>query len=84
MERSPDPHFPQCFEELLRRLLAAVRLAYGPRLLALGVFGSVGRGKMRPDSDIDFLVVADPLPRGRPRRGWRSWLISSRARIIPT
>ncbi|VVM06099.1 nucleotidyltransferase family protein [Methylacidimicrobium tartarophylax] len=65
MERILDPHFPQCFEELLRRLLAAVRLAYGPRLLVLAVFGSVGRGKMRPDSDIDFLVVADPLPRGR-------------------
>ncbi|MDD4933685.1 MAG: nucleotidyltransferase domain-containing protein [Methylacidiphilaceae bacterium] len=68
MERIPDPDFPQRFEELLQRLLAAVRLAYGPRLLALAVFGSVGRGKMRPDSDIDFLIVADPLPRGRMAR----------------
>ncbi|WP_018289758.1 nucleotidyltransferase family protein [Verrucomicrobium sp. 3C] len=68
MERSLDPYFPQCFEELLRQLLAAVRLAYGPRLFALAVFGSVGRAKMRPDSDIDFLVVADPLPRGRMAR----------------
>ncbi|MGD9897054.1 MAG: nucleotidyltransferase domain-containing protein [Candidatus Methylacidiphilaceae bacterium] len=68
MEREIDPNFPQHFEELLQRLLAAVRLAYGPRLLALAVFGSVGRRKMRPDSDIDFLIVADPLPRGRMAR----------------
>lgn len=68
MERVVDPRFPQAFEELLARLLAAVRLAYGPRLRALAVFGSVGRRKMRPDSDIDFLLVVDPLPRGRMAR----------------
>ncbi|CAB4242768.1 conserved protein of unknown function [Methylacidimicrobium sp. AP8] len=68
MEGNFDPRFPQGFEELLRRLTAAVRRAYGPRLSALAVYGSVGRGRMRPDSDIDFLLVADPLPRGRMAR----------------
>ena len=29
------------------------------------MFGSVGRGTPRPDSDVDLLVVADPLPGGR-------------------
>lgn len=41
---------------------------YGERLVSLAVFGSVARGTMRPDSDIDFLIVADPLPRGRMAR----------------
>ena len=38
---------------------------YGQRLVSLVVFGSVGRGTPRPDSDVDLLVVADPLPDGR-------------------
>lgn len=41
-----------------------------PRLLRrppdpLAVFGSVGRGTPRPDSDVDLLLVVDPLPDGR-------------------
>jgi len=38
---------------------------YGGRLVTLAVFGSVARNTMRPDSDVDMLIVADPLPRGR-------------------
>lgn len=51
------------------RIVEAVRKAclecYGSRLSALAVFGSVGRGTPRPDSDLDLLVVADGLPDGR-------------------
>jgi predicted nucleotidyltransferase len=52
-------------EQLLGRLQGACETFYGPRLVSLVVFGSVGRGTARPDSDIDFLVVADSLPDGR-------------------
>jgi hypothetical protein len=52
-------------EHLLGRLLGECRTLYGDRLVSLVVFGSVGRGTPRPDSDIDLLVVADPLPNGR-------------------
>lgn len=38
---------------------------YGDRLVSLAVFGSTARGTMRPDSDIDLLLVVDPLPDGR-------------------
>lgn len=55
----------QEFEVLLGRLSGACHEAYGPRLVALAVFGSVGRGNPRPDSDVDVLIVAEPLPRGR-------------------
>jgi len=53
------------FELLLARLLTASQERYGARLVSLAVFGSVGRGTPRIDSDVDLLIVADELPRGR-------------------
>jgi hypothetical protein len=53
------------FAPVLAALGDAIREHYGDRLRALAVFGSVGRGTAGPDSDIDLLVVADDLPRGR-------------------
>ena len=51
------------------RLLSAVTAAscahYEQRLVSLVVFGSMGRGTARADSDLDLLVVADDLPDGR-------------------
>jgi hypothetical protein len=52
-------------EQFLERLRETCQTFYGQRLVSLVVFGSVGRGTPRPDSDIDLLVVADPLPDGR-------------------
>lgn len=56
------------FDQLLVALARACKDPYGNRLVTLAVFGSVGRGVARPDSDLDILVVADPLPRGRMAR----------------
>jgi predicted nucleotidyltransferase len=53
------------YEAILAAVLDAACECYGPRLLALAVYGSVGRGTMREDSDVDLLVVARSLPRGR-------------------
>ncbi|MGH8679412.1 MAG: nucleotidyltransferase domain-containing protein [Burkholderiales bacterium] len=36
--------------------------------MSLAVFGSVARGSMRADSDVDLLLVADHLPDGRMAR----------------
>jgi len=52
-------------EELVAALREACTAFYGRRLVSLAIFGSVGRGTARADSDIDVLVVADPLPPGR-------------------
>jgi|SanBayMetagenome_1026888.scaffolds.fasta_scaffold06430_3 predicted nucleotidyltransferase len=53
-------------------MLAAVRDAtvatYGERLIALAVFGSWARGEATPASDLDLLVVAEPLPPSRMKR----------------
>lgn len=53
------------YNELVEAASSACQRHYGSRLISVAVFGSVGRGTPRPDSDIDLLVVADPLPQGR-------------------
>jgi predicted nucleotidyltransferase len=52
----PDP---KILDDLVRRIIAVVQ----PQRIVL--FGSAARGDMRPDSDIDILVV---VPNGTPRR----------------
>ena len=50
---------------MLKRLTGLSKERYGERLISLAVFGSVGRGTPRPDSDIDFLLIVRDLPVGR-------------------
>lgn len=56
------------FEGLVRSLLEACREVYGDSLVSVAVFGSVARGTATPESDLDLLVVARDLPRGRMNR----------------
>jgi len=63
-----DRSWTELFDGILHHLLAESMRFYEDRLISLAVFGSVGRGAMRLDSDIDVLIVADPLPKGRLRR----------------
>lgn len=58
----------EIFEGLLKALCEKCTGFYGPRLTSLAVYGSVGRKLMNQESDIDFLLVVDPLPNGRYRR----------------
>ena len=56
------------FEALLRALVPELKRYYADRLVSVVVYGSVGRGVARADSDVDLLLVIDPLPDGRLRR----------------
>ena len=58
----------QAFEDIVQALPAACRAVYGDRLKSVAIYGSVARGTMRPDSDIDVLVVADALAPSRAAR----------------
>jgi len=60
--------FVSVFAHLQETLLAECRRHYATNLVSVAVFGSVGRGTPRPDSDIDILIVAEGLPDGRMRR----------------
>jgi predicted nucleotidyltransferase len=53
---------------MLAQVLAACQQQYGDRLVSMAVFGSVGRGTPRLDSDLDVLIVAEGLPDGRLQR----------------
>ncbi len=53
------------YKELTQILNRKVKEYYDDRLISFIVFGSVARGAHRPDSDIDCLIIANNLPKGR-------------------
>lgn len=63
IEQVPEP-----YRALVKELLQALKAELGDRLVSLVVFGSVARGEARPDSDVDVLIIAEGLPRGRIKR----------------
>ncbi|GAB4249706.1 MAG: hypothetical protein OHK005_16580 [Candidatus Methylacidiphilales bacterium] len=50
------------FRNLEVALASACQAHFGARLVGVLVYGSVGRGTMRMDSDVDVLVVVNDLP----------------------
>ncbi len=52
-------------ELIQSRLLEECQRFYGERLVSLVLYGSVSRGIFSPQSDLDFLIVAEPFPKGR-------------------
>lgn len=58
----------EAFTSLQQRVLEAAKTVYGDRLVSVVVYGSVARGTMRFDSDVDLLIVAKDLPQGRGNR----------------
>lgn len=60
-----NPMLKQTFADIVRVTVAACRSVYGERLVGVVLYGSVAKETMRPDSDVDLLVVVEPLPQGR-------------------
>jgi hypothetical protein len=58
----------ETYSKLVTELLSECQVFYGERLISLCLFGSVARASMNYCSDIDFLLVAEPLPDGRMAR----------------
>ncbi|MEM4311741.1 MAG: nucleotidyltransferase domain-containing protein [Nitrososphaerales archaeon] len=53
---------------IINKLLSALRIKLGDRLVSFLVYGSVARGEVRKDSDIDMLIIVRGLPKSRLRR----------------
>ncbi|MDA2927678.1 nucleotidyltransferase domain-containing protein [Acidobacteria bacterium AH-259-G07] len=64
-----SPHMSETLVETFRKLsevyAETLQAALAERLISVVLFGSVARGEATPFSDIDLLVVAEGLPRGR-------------------
>jgi predicted nucleotidyltransferase len=60
--------YKQEYYKLVKRLKEISIDFYGERLISIAIFGSVAKDRFRPDSDIDILIVAKDLPKGRIRR----------------
>ncbi len=56
------------FREVEERLLSEITSVYQGRLVSVVIFGSAARQTQRFDSDIDLLVIAEGLPKGRMKR----------------
>jgi hypothetical protein len=81
-------------DDLFAAVHEAARTAYGERLVALAIFGSWARNAATPASDLDLLVVAEPLPPSRMKRvrefrtvvdatqAVRSWVWSKEGAVI--
>ncbi len=50
--------------ELAEEYAALLRSAFGDRLVAIALFGPVARGEAHASSDVDVLVVVDPVAPG--------------------
>lgn len=69
------------YDAILERVVAELQAVYGARLVAVVVYGSVGRGTMREDSDIDLLIVVRNPSRGPDR--WREFdVVDERVRPL--
>jgi hypothetical protein len=53
------------FRLIAQTALDSLQSHYGERLISLAIFGSIARGTATPVSDLDLLIVADGLPKGR-------------------
>lgn len=58
-------HIAEPYKNIICKLLDELLFALGDNLVSLIVYGSVARGQMRKDSDMDLLVISKGLPTSR-------------------
>ena len=56
------------YRGLVSLLLELLKARFGERLVSVVVFGSVGRGAAKPESDVDVLVVCEDFDKSLHRR----------------
>jgi len=88
-DRRATPRVPDSLQEPFRSALVAAADAWiesRERLVSIVLFGSVARREAGPMSDVDVLLVAEPLPRSladRRRPFLLAWARARAARTLP-
>jgi predicted nucleotidyltransferase len=88
-DRRDTPRVPDSLQEPFRSALVAAAdawIASRERLVSIVLFGSVARREAGPTSDVDVLLVAEPLPRSladRRRPFLLAWARARAARALP-
>lgn len=65
MYRKGIEHIVEPYRSLVENLLNALFLIFKDNLVSVIIYGSVARGQMRKDSDLDLLIIVDNLPISR-------------------
>jgi predicted nucleotidyltransferase len=68
MRAEQERRIKEPYLSLLRKLTSILLENLGENLISVVVYGSVARGEAREDSDIDLLIIARDLPKGRLKR----------------
>ncbi len=56
------------YETLLKEILDEIRRYFDKNLVSVVLYGSLARGEVKKDSDIDLLIISENLPKERSRR----------------
>jgi predicted nucleotidyltransferase len=56
------------YEDLLKKVADGVRRCFGKNLVSVVLYGSLARGEVKKDSDIDLLIIFEDLPKERLKR----------------
>ena len=56
------------YEALLKTVVGEVKRYSGKNLVSVVLYGSLARGELKKDSDIDFLIIFEELPEERLKR----------------
>lgn len=56
------------YETLLKKILDEIRGYFDKNLVSVVLYGSLARGEVKKDSDIDLLIISENLPKERSRR----------------
>ncbi|MCX8189101.1 MAG: nucleotidyltransferase domain-containing protein [Nitrososphaeria archaeon] len=65
MYRKGIEHIMEPYRSLMKDLLNALVIVFKENLVSVIVYGSVARGQMRKDSDLDLFIIVDNLPASR-------------------
>lgn len=56
------------YETLLKKVIDGTMRFFGENLVSIVLYGSLARGEIKKDSDIDLLIVSENLPKERLKR----------------